>query len=59
MHKIDRGSMKEKMKIKKWIMSKSDHERIIEDGTPLEIFLLNCTKISSLWIHVLELPELN
>ena len=27
---------KKKMKIKKWKMSKSDHERIIEDGIPLE-----------------------
>ena len=27
-----------KMKIKKWKMSKSDHEQIIEDGIPLEFF---------------------
>ena len=27
-----------KSKIKKWKMSKSDHERIIEDGIPLEFF---------------------
>ena len=29
---------KKKTKIKKWKMSKSDHERIIEDGIPLEFF---------------------
>ena len=29
---------KKKSKIKKWKMSKSDHERIIEDGIPLEFF---------------------
>ena len=29
---------KKKMKIKKWKMSKIDHERIIEDGIPLEFF---------------------
>ena len=50
---------KRKTEFKKWKMSKSDHERIIEDGIPLEFFLLNCTTISSLWIRVLELPKLN
>ena len=29
---------KKKSKTKKWKMSKSDHERIIEDGIPLEFF---------------------
>ena len=29
---------KKKSKIKKWKMSKSDHEWIIEDGIPLEFF---------------------
>ena len=29
---------KKKLKIKRWKMSKSDHERIIEDGIPLEFF---------------------
>ena len=29
---------KKKTKIKQWKMSKSDHERIIEDGIPLEFF---------------------
>ena len=29
---------KKKMKIKKWKMSKCDHERIIEDDIPLEYF---------------------
>ena len=29
---------KKKKKIKKWKMSKFDHERIIEDGIPLEFF---------------------
>ena len=56
MHKVDRGSI-EKKKKKKWKMSKSDHERIIEDGIPFEFFLLNCPTIYSLWIkYVLELP---
>ena len=31
-------------------MSKSDYERIIEDGIPLDFFLLNCPTIYSLWI---------
>ena len=31
---------KKKTKIKKWKMSKSDHERIIEDGIPLEFFFI-------------------
>ena len=51
---------KKKSKIKKWKMSKSDHEWIIEDGIPLEFFLLNCPKIYALWIkYVSELPILN
>ena len=29
---------KKKSKIKRWKMSKCDHERIIEDGIPLEFF---------------------
>ena len=47
---------KKKTNIKKWKMSKFNHERIIEDGIPLDFFLLNCPTISSLWIHVLDLP---
>ena len=31
---------KKKLKIKKWKMSKADHVRIIEDGIPLGIFLI-------------------
>ena len=46
---------KKKLKINKWKMSEVDHERIIEDEIPMELFLLNYPTISSLWIHVLEL----
>jgi len=38
------------MKIKKWKMSKSDHEQITEDVIPLEYFQLNYQTIYSLWI---------
>ena len=51
---------KKKSKIKKWKMSKSDHEQIIEDGIPLEFFWVKCPTIYYLWIkYVLELPVLN
>ena len=51
---------KKKSKIKRWKMSKSDHERIIEDGIPLEFFWVKCPTIYYLWIkYVLELPVLN
>ena len=36
--KLIKVQSKKKSKIKKWKMSKSDHERIIEDGIPLEFF---------------------
>ena len=49
MLKVDRSSIQKKTKIKKWKISKADHERIIEDGIPLEFFLLNCPTIYSLW----------
>ena len=35
---------KKKPKIKKWKMSKSDHEWIIEDGIPLEFFFIKLPK---------------
>ena len=57
--KLIEAQWKKKLKIKKWKMSKADHEQIIEDGIPLEFFWLNYPIISSLWIHFLELPELN
>jgi hypothetical protein len=37
-HKVNRSSIKKKKKVKKWKMSKVDHERIIEDGIPLRCF---------------------
>jgi hypothetical protein len=37
-HKINRSSIKKKKKVKKWKMSKVDHERIIENGIPLHGF---------------------
>jgi hypothetical protein len=37
-HKVNRSSIKIKIKVKKWKMSKVDHERIIEDGIPLRGF---------------------
>ena len=36
--KLIKVQSNKKMKVKKWKMSKSDHERIIEDGIPLEFF---------------------
>ena len=36
--KLIEVQLKKKTKIKKWKISKSDHEWIIEDGIPLEFF---------------------